>query len=168
LHFLAGLVISGSRNQENPGMREKLMDALKVAMKAKESSKISTIRMVQAAIKDLEIANRTKPNAETTDADIATLLAKLVKQREESAKIYDDGGRPELAAKEREEIAIIGEFMPQQLGEAEVVEIIKGIIAEVGAESMKDMGKVMAALKERYPGQLDFGKASGQIKSLLS
>ncbi|MGV3549000.1 GatB/YqeY domain-containing protein [Rhizobium sp.] len=148
-------------------MREKLMDALKAAMKAKESAKISTIRMVQAAIKDLEIANRTKPNAETTDGDIASLLSKLVKQREESAKIYDEGGRPELAAKEREEIAIISEFMPKQLSEAEVIEIIKGIITEVGAESMKDMGKVMSVLKERYPGQLDFGKASGQIKSLL-
>ena len=149
-------------------MREKLMDALKVAMKAKESTRISTIRMVQAAIKDLEIANRTKPNSETTDGDIASLLSKLVKQREESAKIYDEGGRPELAAKEREEIAIISEFMPKQLGEAEVIEILKGIIAETGAASMKDMGKVMAALKERYPGQLDFGKASGQIKGLLT
>ena len=149
-------------------MREKLMDALKASMKAKESTRISTIRMVQAAIKDLEIANRTKPNAETTDGDIASLLSKLVKQREESAKIYDEGGRPELAAKEREEIGIISEFMPKQLSEAEVIEIIKGIIAETGAASMKDMGKVMAALKERYPGQLDFGKASGQIKALLS
>ena len=148
-------------------MRDKLMDALKEAMKAKQSQRISTIRMVQAAIKDLEIANRTKPDATTSDGDIASLLSKLVKQREESAKIYDEGGRPELAAKEREEIAIIGEFMPKQLSEAEVIEILKGIIAETGAASMKDMGKVMAALKERYPGQLDFGKASGQIKSLL-
>jgi uncharacterized protein YqeY len=149
-------------------MREKLMDALKEAMKAKQSQRISTIRMVQSAIKDLEIANRTKPNAETTDADIASLLSKLVKQREESAKIYDEGGRPELAQKEREEIAIISEFMPKQLSEAEVDEIIKGIITETGAASMKDMGKVMGTLKERYPGQLDFGKASGQIKALLS
>ena len=149
-------------------MREKLMDALKVAMKAKESTKISTIRMVQAAIKDLEIANRTKPNAETTDADIAQLLAKLVKQREESAKIYDEGDRPELAAKEREEIAIIAEFMPKQLSEDEAVEAIKAVIAETEATSMKDMGKVMGVLRERFPGQMDFGKASGQIKSLLS
>lgn len=148
-------------------MREKLMDALKVAMKAKESGRISTIRMVQAAIKDLEIANRTKPNAETTDGDIAQLLAKLVKQREESAKIYDEGGRPELAQKEREEIVIISEFMPKQLSEAEAAEVIKGVIAETGAASIKDMGKVMAVLRERYPGQMDFGKASGQIKSLL-
>lgn len=149
-------------------MRDKLMDAVKEAMKAKQPHRVSTIRMMQAAIKDLEIANRTKPDSTTSDGDIASLLSKLVKQREESAKIYDEGGRPELAAKEREEIAIIGEFMPKQLSEAEVIEIIKGIITETGATSMKDMGKVMSALKERYPGQLDFGKASGQIKSLLS
>lgn len=148
-------------------MREKLMTALKEAMKAKEMQKVSTIRMVQAAIKDLEIASRTKADPTVTDGDIASLLSKLVKQREESAKVYDEGGRPELAAKEREEIIIISEFMPKQLSESEVIEIIKGIIAEVGAASMKDMGKVMAALKERYPGQLDFGKASGQIKGLL-
>lgn len=148
-------------------MREKLMDALKVAMKAKESTRISTIRMVQAAIKDLEIANRTKPDATTGDGDIAQLLAKLVKQREESAKIYDEGGRPELAQKEREEIAIISEFMPQQFSEAEAAELIKGVIAETGASSMKDMGKVMSVLRERFPGQMDFGKASGQIKGLL-
>jgi uncharacterized protein YqeY len=153
--------------KENPAMREKLMDALKVAMKAKESAKISTIRMVQAAIKDLEIANRTKPNSETTDGDIAQLLSKLVKQREESAKIYDEGGRPELAAKEREEIAIISEFMPKQLSEAEVIEIIKGIIAEVGAASMKDMGKVMAALKERHAGSIDMAKAGAVVKQNL-
>jgi uncharacterized protein len=149
-------------------MRDKLMDAVKEAMKAKQPHRISTIRMMQSAIKDLEIANRTKPDPTTSDGDIASLLSKLVKQREESAKIYDEGGRPELAAKEREEIAIIGEFMPKQLSEAEVIEIIKGIISETGATSMKDMGKVMSALKERYPGQLDFGKASGQIKGLLS
>ena len=148
-------------------MREKLMDALKVAMKARDSARISTIRMVQAAIKDLEIANRTKPNAETTDGDIAQLLAKLVKQREESAKIYGEGGRSELAEKERAEIAIISEFMPRQLSEAEAADIIGGVIAETGASSIKDMGKIMAVLRERHPGQMDFGKASGQIKALL-
>lgn len=149
-------------------MREKLMSALKEAMKAKDSRRITTIRMVQSAIKDLEIANRTKPNPETTDGDIAALLSKLVKQREESAKMYVEGGRPELADNERAEIAIISEFMPKQLSEDEVIAIIKGIIAETGASSIKDMGKCMALLKERYPGQLDFSKASGQIKTLLS
>lgn len=148
-------------------MREKLMNALKEAMKAKDSHRISTIRMVQSAIKDLEIANRTKPGAETGDGEIAALLSKLVKQREESARIYDEGGRPELAAKEREEITIIAEFMPKQLSDEEALEAIRQVIAEVGATSIKDMGKCMALLKERYPGQLDFGKASGQIKSLL-
>jgi len=148
-------------------MREKLMNALKEAMKAKDSQRISTIRMVQSAIKDLEIANRTKPGAETGDGEIAALLSKLVKQREESARIYDEGGRPELAAKEREEITIISEFMPKQLSDEEALEAIRQVIAEVGATSIKDMGKCMALLKERYPGQLDFGKASGQIKSLL-
>lgn len=148
-------------------MREKLMNALKEAMKAKDSQRISTIRMVQSAIKDLEIANRTKPGAETGDGEIAALLSKLVKQREESARIYDEGGRPELAAKEREEITIIAEFMPKQLSDEEALEAIRQVIAEVGATSIKDMGKCMALLKERYPGQLDFGKASAQIKSLL-
>ena len=149
-------------------MRERLMTALKEAMKAKETRRISTIRMVQSAIKDLEIANRTKPDTTTSDGEIASLMSKLVKQREESAKIYDEGGRPELAAQEREEIGIISEFMPKQFSDAEVTEIIKGIIAETGAASVKDMGKCMALLKERYPGQLDFAKASGQIKALLS
>jgi uncharacterized protein YqeY len=148
-------------------MRDELMTALKEAMKAKDTRRLTTIRMVQSAIKDLDIASRTKADPTVTDGDIASLMSKLVKQREESAKIYDEGGRPELAAKEREEIAIIGEFMPKQLSEAEVTEVIKGIIAETGAASIKDMGKVMAVLKERYPGQLDFAKASGQIKAAL-
>jgi uncharacterized protein YqeY len=149
-------------------MRDELMTALKEAMKAKETRRVSTIRMVQSAIKDLDIASRTKTDPTVSDGDIAQLLSKLVKQREESARIYDEGGRPELAAQEREEIAIISEFMPKQLSEDEVTNIIKGIIGEVGAATMKDMGKVMAVLKERHPGQLDFGKASGQIKALLS
>src|SRR5690606_15612694 len=113
----------------------KLMNALKEAMKAKDSHRISTIRMVQSAIKDLEIANRTKPGAETGDGEIAALLSKLVKQREESARIYDEGGRPELAAKEREEITIISEFMPKQLSDEEALEAIRQVIAEVGATS---------------------------------
>ncbi|MBB1250500.1 GatB/YqeY domain-containing protein [Rhizobium sp. G21] len=148
-------------------MREKLMAALKEAMKSKETTRVNTIRMVQSAIKDLEIANRTKPDATVTDGDIAQLLSKLVKQREESAKVYDEGGRPELAAKEREEIAIITGFMPKQLSDDEVTEAIKAAIAETGAASIKDMGKVMALLKERFPGQMDFAKASGQIKAQL-
>ena len=123
--------------------------------------------MVQSAIKDLDIANRTTTKGDADAGDIASLMSKLVKQREESAKMYEEGGRPELAEKEREEIAIISEFMPRQLSEIEVADIIKAAIAEVGAASVKDMGKVMAVLKERYPGQMDFSKASGIVKELL-
>lgn len=149
-------------------MREKLSSALKEAMKAKESRRVATIRMVQSAIKDLDIANRTTTRADATDGDIASLMSKLVKQREESAKMYEEGGRPELAGKEREEIAIISEFMPKQLTEAEVADIIRSAIAEIGAASVKDMGKVMAVLKERYPGQMDFSRASAAVKAALS
>lgn len=149
-------------------MRDELMTALKEAMKAKDSRRISTIRMVQSAIKDLDIANRTRPSPETTEGEIASLLSKLVKQREESAKIYDEGGRPELAAQEREEIGIITGFMPKQLSDDEALEAIKHVIHELAATSIKDMGRCMALLKERYPGQLDFAKASGQIKALLA
>jgi uncharacterized protein YqeY len=148
-------------------MREKLMSSLKEAMKSKETTRVNTIRMVQSAIKDLEIANRTKPDATVTDGDIAQLLSKLVKQREESAKVYDEGGRPELAAKEREEIGIITGFMPKQLSDDEVTDAIKAAIAETGAASIKDMGKAMAVLKDRFPGQMDFAKASGLIKAQL-
>lgn len=149
-------------------MRDELMNALKEAMKAKETARVSTIRMVQSAIKDLDIAARTKADPTVTDGDIAQLLSKLVKQREESAKMYDEGGRPDLSAKEREEIAIISEFMPKQLSETEAVEAIRQVIHETGATTIKDMGKVMSVLRERFPGQMDFGKASGQIKALLS
>ncbi len=148
-------------------MREKLSSALKDAMKAKQQRRVTTIRMVQAAIKDLDIANRTTTKGAVDDGDIASLMSKLVKQREESAKMYEDGARPELAAQEREEIAIIVEFMPKQLSEAEVTDIIKAVIAETAAASVKDMGKCMAVLKERYPGQMDFSKASAMVKSLL-
>lgn len=148
-------------------MREKLSTAMKEAMKAREPVRLSTIRMVQAAIKDLDIANRVTPKGAADDGDIASLMSKMVKQREESAKVYDQGGRPELAAKEREEIGIISEFMPKQLSDDEVTALLRAVIAEVGAVSVKDMGKCMAALKERYPGQMDFSKASAVVKSLL-
>lgn len=146
-------------------MREELSNALKDAMKARDTRRVSTIRMVQSAIKDLDIANRTTTKGDADDAAIASLMAKLIKTRDESAKIYADNGRPELAAQEREEIAIIQSFMPKQLSDGEVIDAIKVAIAETGAASIKDMGKVMAVLKERHPGQMDFGKASGLIKA---
>ena len=151
------------------GLREAFNNALKDAMKAKDQKRVSTLRLVNAAIKDRDIANRTEDSrAGIGDDEILLLLAKMVKQREESAATYDAGGRPELADGERAEIAIIQEFMPKQLTDADVAEVAKAVIAELGAGSMKDMGRVIAALKERYAGQMDFAKASGVVKGLLS
>ncbi|MBB4955317.1 uncharacterized protein YqeY [Agrobacterium vitis] len=149
-------------------LREDLTAALKDAMKAKDTRKLSTIRLVQAGIKDRDIANRGEGKAELSDEDILQLMAKLVKQREESAKIYEDNARPELAAQEREEVAIIKTFMPEQMSDEKVREVIAAVITEINAEGMRDMGKVVAALKERYAGQMDFAKASGVVKALLA
>ena len=149
-------------------MREKITEDVKTAMKAGEKDKLSTLRMMQAAIKDRDIANRGLGKEAAGDDELLQLLTKMVKQREESAAIYDKGGRPELAAKEREEIGFIQAYMPKQLTDDETKSAIAAIIAETGAASVKDMGKVMAELRAKFSGQMDFGKASGFIKSLLS
>ena len=150
-------------------LRQKLNDAMKEAMKAKEARRLATLRLVLAALKDRDIAARTEDSRELLgDDEILALLAKMVKQREESAAAYEGGGRPELAAAEREEIAVIREFMPKQMDEAAVKAAAEGVIAELGASSIKDMGKVMAAMKERYAGQMDFGRASALVKDALS
>ena len=148
-------------------MRETINEALKTALKAQDKVRVSTLRMVQAAIKDRDIANRGTGKGAATDEEIAQLLAKMVKQREDSAKAFDDGNRPELAAQERAEITIIRGFMPKQLGDDEVEKAIREAIAATGAAGAKDMGKVMAALREKFAGQMDFGKASGVVKRLL-
>jgi uncharacterized protein YqeY len=148
-------------------IRDRLSQALKDAMKAKDTRRLSTVRLTQSAIKDRDIANRGTGKDPATDDEILQILQKMVKQRDESAKIYEDAGRAELAAQEREEIVIIKEFMPEQLSDEQVTEILRAAIAETGAESGRDMGKVMAYLKEKYAGQMDFAKASGQVKELL-
>jgi len=148
-------------------LRDQLATALKDAMKSRNADRLSTVRLIQAAIKDRDIANRGAGKEEASDDEILQILAKMVKQRDESAKIYDENARPELAAKERAEITVIQDFLPKQLSEAEVRANISAIIAETGAEGPKDMGKVMSALKERYAGQMDFAKASGAVKDLL-
>lgn len=148
-------------------MRDNLMDQVKSAMKGGDKQRLSTLRLMQAAIKDRDIANRGSGKEAATDDEIAQLFAKMVKQREDSAKAFDDGNRPELAKKEREEIAVIRDFMPKQLDHAETEAAIRAAIAGTGAAGVKDMGKVMAALREKYAGQMDFGKASGLIKGLL-
>ena len=149
-------------------LRDQLATQLKEAMKAKDSERLSTVRLIQAAIKDRDIANRGTGKEQASDDEILQILAKMVKQRDESAKIYEENSRPELAAKERAEIIVIQDFMPKQLSDSEVRANISAIIAETGAAGAKDMGKVMAALKERYAGQMDFAKASATVKELLS
>lgn len=148
-------------------MREKLTDEVKTAMKAGDRSRLSTLRLIQSAITDRDIANRGTGKDAASDDDILQILAKMVKQREESAKAFEDGGRPELAANERAEIGIIRGFLPRQMDEAETEAAIRDAIAQTGAAGVKDMGKVMAALRESYTGQMDFGKASSTVKSLL-
>src|SRR6201995_2852959 len=146
-------------------LRAQLNDAMKEAMKAKDAKRLTTVRLILAALKDKDIAARSETSRDLLgDDEILGLLAKMIKQREESAAVYRQGGRPELAENEEAEIAVIRTFMPKQMDEAEAKAAIQGVIAEVGATSIKDMGKVMGALKERYAGKMDFGKASAAIK----
>ncbi|HBH42447.1 MAG TPA: glutamyl-tRNA amidotransferase [Rhizobiales bacterium] len=148
-------------------MRETITAALKHATKAQDKRRMSTLRLVSAAIKDRDIAARTAGKGEATDAELLDLFAKMIKQREESEKIYADAGRAELAKQEGEEIAIIREFLPVQLSEADVHKAVADAIAQAGAASVKDMGKVMTVLKASYAGQMDFTKASALVKQKL-
>ncbi|MBI2719054.1 MAG: GatB/YqeY domain-containing protein [Rhizobiales bacterium] len=150
-------------------LRAAINDALKDAMKAGDKRRISTLRLMNAAIKDKDINSRTEghDSALTPDAGLVDLFGKMVKQRQESVAVYEQGGRPELAQAEREEIAIIQSYMPKQLSDDEAKAAIAAIIKEVGAASVKDMGKVMAALKTKYAGQIDMAKAGGIVKALL-
>ncbi len=151
------------------GLREQFNEQIKEAMKAKSAKRLSTLRMVTAALKDRDIAARTETSRELLgDDEILTLLAKMIKQREESATAYDAGNRPELAAGEREEIEIIRSFMPKQMSPEETKAAAQAVVSETGATAMKDMGKVMAVMKERFAGQMDFAKASATVKDILS
>src|SRR5471032_3215164 len=150
-------------------LRDKLNESMKEAMKAKDARRLATLRLVLAALKDRDIAARTESSRDLLgDDEILGLMAKMIKQREESAVAFDAGKRPELAAGEREEIAIIRAFMPAQMDEAGVKAAAQKTIAELGAASIKDMGKVMAAMKEKYAGQMDFARASAVVKDVLS
>jgi uncharacterized protein YqeY len=149
-------------------LRARLSEALKTAMKAHEARAVSTLRMVLSTLKNRDIAARDKGNmAGIDDAEIASMLQGMVKQRRESIVLYEKGNRPELAKQEVEEIAIIEGFLPQQLSDAELEAAVKTAIAATGAASAKDMGRVMAALREKHAGQMDFAKASGAAKKLL-
>lgn len=149
-------------------LRTELSDQTKTAMKSKEQVRLSTLRLISAAIKDRDIAARSEDRcAGIDDSEILTLLAKMLKQREESAKTYEDNGRPELAARETEEIEIIREFMPTPLSDDEVATIVKDLVESHGATCLKDMGKIMGVLKTDYAGRVDMGKAGQVVKGHL-
>ena len=149
-------------------MRERLAAALKDAMKAKQADRLSTLRLINAAIKDREIAMRGEGEGATVgDAEILAILGKMVKQRQESARAYEEGGRLELADKEQGEIRVIEEFLPRQLSPEEVTAAIDAAVARLGATSIRDMGRVMAELKAQYTGQMDFGAVGPRVKERL-
>ena len=150
-------------------MRDNFNEALKSALKAKDKIRVSTLRLILAAIKDRDIAARTGDRTQgVPDEEILQILAKMIKQRRESSKTYEEAGRLDLAEQENKEIEVIEDFMPRQLCLEEIEKACNSVVGEVGASGLKDMGKCMGALKNRYGGQMDFGKASGIVKELLS
>ena len=151
-------------------LREQIAQALKTAMKEKDTRRLSTLRLINAAIKDRDIAQRSEGGDDegVANDEILAILGKMVKQRHESARAYEEGGRLELAEQERSEIKVIEAFLPKQLDEAETEAAINKVITETEASSLRDMGRVMGALKERYTGRMDFGKVGPMIKARLS
>jgi uncharacterized protein len=150
-------------------MREKFNAALKEATLAQDRRRMGTLRLINAAIKDRDIAARgAGQDAGVSDEEILGILAKMIKQRVESAETYEKAGRLDLAQQEREEMEIIASFLPKQLDETEMAAVCREVVQEIGASSLKDMGKCMGALKQRYAGQMDFGKASKLVKEILA
>jgi uncharacterized protein YqeY len=149
-------------------LRDDINNSLKDAMKARDERRVSTLRMVNAAIKDRDIAARGEGKGPLSDDDLLALFQKLIKQRQESKDLYEKGGRADLAKQEGEEIEIISLYLPKQLGEAEVKAAIDAAIQETGAASMKDMGKVIGVLRGKFTGRMDFAKVSGLVKEKLS
>ena len=150
-------------------LRERLNGALKDAMKAQDPRAVSTLRLILAALKDRDISARSKGNMDGVgEDDILSMLQTMVKQRKESIELYEQGGRLELAEQEMEEIAVIQRFMPEQMEDAEMRDAITSLIVDLEAKNLKDMGRTMAALKERYAGRMDFTRASAMVKEQLS
>ncbi len=150
-------------------LRERVNAGLKDAMRSKQTDRLSTLRLVNAAIKDRDIASRGEEGATegVSDAEVLQILGKMVKQRQESARAFEEGGRLELAEKERAEITVLEEFLPRQLGDKEIDDAINDAISETRAETIRDMGKVMGVLKSKYPGQMDFGAVGQKVKDRL-
>jgi uncharacterized protein YqeY len=148
-------------------MRQRFTEAMKEAMKSGDKRRLSTVRMIQAGLKDKDIEARGAGRGQSTEEEILGLLQKMIKQRQESIAIYDQAGRKELADQEREEVGVIQSFLPQQMDEGETRAAVQAAIAETGAASMKEMGKVIGQLRGKYAGRMDFGKASALVKELL-
>lgn len=149
-------------------LREELQKTLKEAMLSKDIDTVGAVRLIIAGMKEKDVDARGKGLKEAGEADLLSMMQSMIKQRNDSIKMYTEGHREDLAEKERKEISVIERFLPKQMGEAETEVAIKAAIAATGAASMKDMGKVMGELKAKYAGQMDFGKANGVIKSLLN
>lgn len=149
-------------------LREDLQKVLKESMLAHDALTTSAVRMIIAGMKEKDVDARGKGKEKATDEELMSMMQTMIKQRNDSIKMYMDGNRPELAEKEKAEIAVIERFLPKQMNDAEIEAAIKALVAETGATSMKDMGKVMGALKAKYAGQMDFGKANGVVKACLS
>jgi len=150
-------------------LRAKISDSLKQAMRDKDANRLSTLRLINAAIKDKDIDARAGGNDDGVgEAEVLAILGKMSKQRMESARAYEEGGRLDLAEREQAEITIIEEFLPRQLNDDEVGKAVEKAIADIGAESIRDMGKVIGALKSKYTGQMDFGKVGPMVKDRLS
>jgi len=148
-------------------MRDKINQALKSAMKDQDKKKIGTLRLINAAIKDRDIAARGKGQDGVSDDEVLEILARMIKQRRDSIKAFEEGGRPDLAENEQAEIDVVAEFLPKQLEEDEIQKICTALVREFEASGLKDMGRVMNELKRRYAGQMDFGKASRCVKEML-
>ena len=148
-------------------LRERFTAEMKEAMKSGDKGRLGAIRLIQAALKDKDIEARGNGKEPLSDEEILALLQKMVKQRQESIAMYEQGGRTELADQERNEVAVISSYLPQQMDEAETRAAIEAAIAETGAASMKDMGKVVGSLRAKYAGRMDFAKASGLVKDML-
>ncbi|MFK8250703.1 GatB/YqeY domain-containing protein [Ancylobacter terrae] len=149
-------------------LRDVINTSLKESMKAQDKVRLGTLRLINAAIKDRDIDARGHGRDPLSDDEVLGLLTKMIKQRDESARIYEEAGRADLAAQERDEIAVISGFLPKQMTEAEAHAAVAAVIAEIGAHGLKDMGRTMAVLKERYTGVMDFARASGAVKALLT
>jgi uncharacterized protein len=149
-------------------LRDDINAALKDAMKSGDKRRVSTLRLINSAVQNADIEARGQGRSALSDEDLLGLLQKMIKQRQESIELYDKGGRADLVAQEREEIGIISAYLPQQMSDEEAKAAIAAVVGEIGAQGMKDMGNVMAALKQRHAGRMDFGKASPIVKGLLS